>query len=77
VLVGGVALAVFTRYLSLLAAAVLDLILYLTSPEVLVCYACGARIRGHRPSDRHGRFDPRIEHRVRNPDRQDSRQELS
>ena len=77
VLVGGAALALFTRYLSLVAAAILDLILYLTSPEVLVCYSCRARVRGHRPSERHRRFDPQVEHRIRHPDRQDSRREIS
>jgi predicted RNA-binding Zn-ribbon protein involved in translation (DUF1610 family) len=65
ILVVGGALAWFTRYLSLLAAAILALILYLTSPEILVCYSCRARVRGHRPSHRHRRFDPRVEARIK------------
>lgn len=63
-LLGGV-LAVITKFLSVLAAALLDLILYLTSPEALVCYACRARVKGHSPRQRHGRYDPRIDEQVR------------
>ena len=65
VVVAGAALALLTRFVSLAVAAVLCLLLYRGSPESLVCYLCRARIRGHEPGGRHGRFDPRVEERVR------------
>jgi len=65
VLIAGALFAFFTRYLSLVAAALLDLVLYLTAPEVLICYRCRAHIRGHRPSGDHGRYDARIERDIR------------
>jgi predicted RNA-binding Zn-ribbon protein involved in translation (DUF1610 family) len=65
ILIAGGLLVLPTRYISLVFAAILDLILYLTAPEVLICYTCRTQIRGHRPTQEHGRFDPRIEATVR------------
>ena len=49
VLIGGALLAMPTRYVSLIFATILDLVLYLTAREVLICYTCGTQVRGHRP----------------------------
>ena len=57
--------APFTRYLSLVAAAALDLALYHLVPEVVVCYVCGARHRGFVAAPRHPRFDREIAERLR------------
>jgi predicted RNA-binding Zn-ribbon protein involved in translation (DUF1610 family) len=61
----GVALSLLTRFLSIVAAGLAILLLYLSAPEVLVCYLCRAHIRGHRPGARHRRFDRRVEERVK------------
>jgi hypothetical protein len=59
VVVIGSILAPFTHYLSLVAAAVLDALLYLLLPEIAVCYRCLAHFRGfprnptHKPYDLH------------------------
>ena len=58
-------LAPFTHYLSLLVAAAIDALLYLTIPDVVVCYVCGARHRGFARKPRHPRFDREIEERLR------------
>ncbi|MEM7309462.1 MAG: hypothetical protein AAF682_22460 [Planctomycetota bacterium] len=58
-------LAPFTWYLSLVAAALLDAVLYLLAPEVVVCYVCGTRHRGFAESPRHPRFDREIDERLR------------
>lgn len=65
VLIFGAIFAYMTKYVSLVFAGILDLILYLTAPEVLTCYHCRTQVRGHRPGSEHGRFDPRIDERVR------------
>jgi hypothetical protein len=59
------ALAPFTSYLSLAAAAGLDTALYLWAPSLVVCYACGARHRGFAARPRHPRFDLAIAERLR------------
>lgn len=65
VLIGGALLAIPTKYVSLVLAVALDLVLYLTAREVLTCYTCRTQLRGHRSSEEHGRFSPRVDERVR------------
>ena len=57
-------LAPFTSYASLGVAALVDLVLYKSLPDSVVCYACGAEHRGFRPEPRHPRFDRVIEERL-------------
>lgn len=58
-------LAPFTWYLSLVAAALLDAVLYHVARNVIVCYVCGSRhIRFH-GEPRHPRFDREIAERLR------------
>jgi hypothetical protein len=55
----GAIFAPFTHYLSLVAAASFDALLYLALSEVTVCYRCAAHFRGfaknpaHKPYDLH------------------------
>lgn len=65
ILLGGAALALFTRYVSLLVAGVVALSVYLTSASMIVCYGCGTHVRGQKRSSGHGRYDPRIADRLR------------
>jgi predicted RNA-binding Zn-ribbon protein involved in translation (DUF1610 family) len=65
VLIAGALLAIPTRYVSLVLAVLLDLVLYLTAREVLICYTCHTQVRGHRPSEEHGRFSARVDEKVR------------
>jgi len=58
-------LAPFTAYTSLVAAALLDALLYAFAPEVVVCYLCEAEHRGFPPRPRHPRFDHSIAERMR------------
>lgn len=58
-------LAPSTHYLSLLAAAVIDALLYRFARTVVVCYVCGARHRGFAPEPRHPRHDLGIAERLR------------
>jgi len=58
-------LAPFTWYLSLVAAALLDALLYWTASSVVVCYVCGARHRGFAREPRHTRYDLGIAERLR------------
>jgi hypothetical protein len=58
-------LAPFTHYLSLLAAAALDFLLYRCARSVVVCYVCRARHRGFAPEPRHPRYDLGIAERLR------------
>jgi hypothetical protein len=58
-------LAPFTWYLSLVAAAAVDAVLYRTAPSVVSCYACSARHRGFAPVPRHPRYDLAIAERLR------------
>ena len=62
--IAGVTLALFTRYLSLLAAAILGVLVYIASPEALICYRCGSSVRGHRPTQDHDRYDPETAERA-------------
>jgi hypothetical protein len=65
VVIVAAALAPFTAYLSLFAAALLDLLLYWRVRRVVVCYVCGARHRGFEENPRHPRFDLTIAERLR------------
>ncbi|MSS72148.1 MAG: hypothetical protein EXS64_11750 [Candidatus Latescibacteria bacterium] len=47
-------------YLSLLAAVVLDALLYLLLPKVTICYACRSEFRAFRPNPENGPFDLKI-----------------
>lgn len=58
-------LAPFTHYLSLVAAALLDAVLYWAIPEVVVCYVCESEHRGFARHPRHPRFDREIAERLR------------
>ncbi len=58
-------LAPFTYYLSLAAAALLDLILYRCAPSALACYVCHAKHRGFPLDPGHPRFDREIDERLR------------
>jgi hypothetical protein len=60
----GVALALFTKGISLVASGILILLLYLLARESLVCYRCRSSLRGHRRGREHRRFDSRVEERV-------------
>jgi hypothetical protein len=59
------ALAPFTYYASLAAAAVIDAVLLAVWPERVVCYVCRARHRGFAPTPRHPKFDREIDERLR------------
>lgn len=52
--------AVRTRGLSLLAAALVDLVLYRTLPRITVCYACDAIHRGVPVDARHAAYDHHV-----------------
>lgn len=58
-------LAPFTFYMSLLVAAVIDLVLYLVVPDMTACYVCRATHHGFATSPRHPRFDREIEERLK------------
>lgn len=58
-------LAPFTRYLSLVAAAAVDFVLYRAAPRVTVCYVCRAEHRGFPEEPRHPVFDREIDERLR------------
>lgn len=57
-------LAPFTNYLSLLAAAGIDFLLYRFAPDVVLCYVCRAEHRGFPRAPRHPAFDREIEERL-------------
>jgi hypothetical protein len=65
IVIAAAALAPFTAYLSLAAAALLDALLYWAGPSVVVCYVCGARHKGFAPEPRHPRYDLGIAERLR------------
>jgi hypothetical protein len=44
-------------YLSLLAAVILDALLYLLLPRVTICYACRSEFRAFNPNPEHSPFD--------------------
>ncbi len=58
-------LAPFTWYLSLVAAAAIDALLYWFGPDEVVCYACRARHHRFPAVPRHPRFDRQIDERLR------------
>jgi len=58
-------LAPFTWYLSLVAAALLDALLYRFAPTRTVCYVCGTSHRGFADEPRHPRYDLGIAERLR------------
>jgi hypothetical protein len=58
-------LAPFTHYLSLVAAALLDALLFRLAPSLVACYVCGARHRGFASEPRHPRYDLTIAERLR------------
>lgn len=53
----GAALSPFTYGISLLVCLAVDLLLYLLTKEVTVCYRCGAIYRGVARDPRHVAFD--------------------
>jgi hypothetical protein len=53
----GAALVPWTYGLSLVALALVDLVLYYRLPEAVVCYRCDTVFRDARPGPRHGEFD--------------------
>ena len=65
IVIAAAALAPFTAYLSLAAAALLDALLYWTARSVVVCYVCGARHKGFAREPRHPRYDLGIAERLR------------
>jgi hypothetical protein len=65
VVVVAAVLAPFTMYLSLVVAAVIDLVLFGIVPDVVTCYVCGAEHRGFQREPRHPRFDREIAERLR------------
>jgi hypothetical protein len=65
IVIAAAVLAPATRYLSLVAAAALDAVLFWTTPAVLVCYVCGARHGGFAGEPRHPRYDLGIAERLR------------
>lgn len=58
-------LAPFTWYLSLVAAAALDALLYVVGPEVVTCYVCRANHHRFPREPRHPRFDREIDERLK------------
>ena len=58
-------LAPFTFYLSLLLAAVIDLVLYLLVPDVVACYVCQSGHHGFATDPLHPHFDREIEERLK------------
>lgn len=65
IVLSAAALAPFTRYVSLVVAALLDALLYLVARKVVVCYVCGARHSGFAREPRHPRYDLGIAERLR------------
>ncbi len=77
----GASFAVFTRFLSIFLAAVICGILYIASPERLVCYLCRTQVVGHRRTRAHRRFSARVAEKLRidagrEPEPEDSRREI-
>ncbi len=60
IVVVAAALLVPTRGISLLAAVLLDLLLYRALPRITVCYACDAVHRGVPVHPGHGAFNPHV-----------------
>lgn len=62
-------LAPLTHYLSLVAAALLDMFLFRCARDVVTCYVCRAEHRGFAGRPRHPAFDREIDERLRYGDR--------
>jgi hypothetical protein len=61
IVVVGAAFAPFTPYYaSLIAAALVDAVLYAVLPEITVCYRCHAHLRGFARNPQHAAFDLHI-----------------
>lgn len=58
-------LAPFTYYLSLVAAGLVDAVIYVLASDVVVCYVCHARHVRFAKEPRHPRFDREIDERLR------------
>jgi hypothetical protein len=58
-------LAPFTMYISLVAAALIDAVLFKFARDVVVCYACRARHHHFTREPAHPRFDREIEERLK------------
>jgi DNA-directed RNA polymerase subunit RPC12/RpoP len=58
-------LAPFTWYLSLVAAAVIDALLFKLARNVVVCYVCRSRHSRFADEPRHPRFDREIDERLK------------
>ena len=65
VVLGAAAAAPFTHYLSLVAAAMLDALLYWLGPDVVVCYVCATRHRDFPHEPHHPAFDRETHERLR------------
>jgi len=65
IVVAAALLAPSTHYVSLGAAALIDLLLYHALPEGVVCYVCGSEHRGFAAEPRHPRFDREIAERLK------------
>lgn len=62
-------LAPFTWYLSLVAAALVDALLYRFAPRLVLCYVCGSRHCGFTEEPKHPGFDREIHERLKFGDR--------
>lgn len=65
VVVAALLVPVVPYYLSLVAAALIDAVLYRFAPDVVVCYLCSTQHRGYAREPRHPAFDRTIEERLR------------
>lgn len=65
----GAALAPFTKLISLLVCALIDLILYKLLAVITVCYRCGSIYRGFTLNPDHGGFNLGINDRYRSEER--------
>ena len=65
----GAVLAPFTKLISLLVCALIDLVLYLTLPVITVCYRCHSIYRGFSKNPAHDGFNLGINDRYRSEER--------
>jgi len=65
----GAVLAPFTKLISLLVCALIDLLLYLLLPVITICYRCGAIYRRFPKSPVHEGFNLGINDRYRSAER--------
>jgi hypothetical protein len=65
----GAILAPFTKLISLLICALIDLILYRALPFITICYRCGSIYRGFRSNPDHQAFNLGINDRYRSKER--------